>query len=215
MIDVRKTRRKIRTLKQIKTWQLAVLFVMVGFVAATFLRLNNVGMIERRDAVLSADKSGDTADLERRLYDLQRYASQHMNADPGRVALENTYRRDNEKAKQDQAAKLNSTNNDVYQKAEAVCEPLARQNNWRWPDLRYANCLSDELNKYPEGKVLSNVFQPLSTAPYYHAYLSPAWSPDFAGWSLLVTLVIGLVILFRAMSLISLRLLLKYRKKRF
>lgn len=214
MIDVRKTRQRIRTLKQIKTWQLIVLFVMTGFIAATFLRLNNVGMIERRNAVLGADKSGDTVDLERRLYDLQRYASEHMNADPGRVALEQTYQRDNEKAKQEQAAQLNSSNNDTYQKAEAVCAPLAQRNNWRWPDLRYTHCLSDELNKYPEGHVLSSVFQPLPTAPYYHTYLSPLWSPDFAGWSVALTAFIGCIILVRAISLALLMMLLRYRKSR-
>lgn len=88
MVDRRQTRWRLRRLRQIKTWQLILVMLACGFIAATFLRLNNVGMVERRDAVIAADKAGDAAALERRLYDLQRYVSSHMNADPGRIALE-------------------------------------------------------------------------------------------------------------------------------
>ena len=60
MADKRGTRRAIRRLEEIKTWQLVILLVMASFVSATFLRLNNIGMIERRDAVINADKEGAT-----------------------------------------------------------------------------------------------------------------------------------------------------------
>ena len=71
MADKRGTRRAIRRLEEIKTWQLVILLVMASFVSATFLRLNNIGMIERRDAVINADKEGDEGALERRGYDLR------------------------------------------------------------------------------------------------------------------------------------------------
>ena len=93
MADKRGARRAIRRLEEIKTWQLVILLVMASFVSATFLRLNNIGMIERRDAVINADKEGDEGALERRVYDLQRYVVAHMNADPGRIALEHSYKR--------------------------------------------------------------------------------------------------------------------------
>ena len=70
-----------------------ILLVMVGFISATFLRLNNVGMVERRQAVENADKAGDVAALTQRLYDLQRYVASHMNAHPGKIALDHTYKR--------------------------------------------------------------------------------------------------------------------------
>ena len=59
MVDKRIARRSIRRLERIKTWQLLILFVLVCFVAATFLRINNVGMVQRRNAVAIADKSGN------------------------------------------------------------------------------------------------------------------------------------------------------------
>ena len=99
MTDKRNVRFKIRRLEQVKTWQLLILFVMFAFITATFLRLNNVGMVERREAVYTADKTDDSVGLASRLYDLQRFVSAHMNADPGRVALVKTYERDNERHK--------------------------------------------------------------------------------------------------------------------
>jgi len=59
MADKRGTRQAIRRLEEIKTWQLVILLVMASFISATFLRLNNIGMIERRDAVINTDKEGD------------------------------------------------------------------------------------------------------------------------------------------------------------
>ena len=59
MADKRVARRNLRRLERVKTWQLLILFVLVCFVAATFLRINNVGMIQRRSAVATADKSGN------------------------------------------------------------------------------------------------------------------------------------------------------------
>ena len=48
-IDKKKTKFRIKRLSQIKTWQLVVLLIMSGFISATFLRLNNVGMVEREN----------------------------------------------------------------------------------------------------------------------------------------------------------------------
>lgn len=210
MSDKRTTRRRIKRLEQIKTWQLVVLLVMVGFVAATLLRLNNVGMIERRDAVVAADKRGDQGQLEARLYDLQRYASAHMNADPGRIALQHSYQRDNQRHKDEYTKSIaNQPKNDVFQKAEAVCGPRARANGWRWPDLSYANCLDAELEKYPEGKAIVTEFRPLAVEPYYQTFISPLWSPDFAGWAVILTGVILLIIILRLLMLVLLKLLLR------
>ena len=49
MVDKRGTRRAIRRLEEIKTWQLVILLVMASFVSATFLRLNNIGMIRSEE----------------------------------------------------------------------------------------------------------------------------------------------------------------------
>ena len=214
MTDKRNVRFKIRRLEQIKTWQLLILFVMFAFITATFLRLNNVGMVERREAVYTADKTDDSVGLASRLYDLQRFVSAHMNADPGRVALVKTYERDNERHKKAYQESTNSTaNGDAFQKAEAVCGPIARSNGWRWPDMRYTNCINQELEKIPGGQAVISEFKPLPVEPYYHTFTSPLWSPDFAGWSLIVTVIIGLIIIGRLVVLAILRFILRRRKR--
>ena len=58
MANKGKIRHSIQDLQRVKTWQLIILLILVGFVAATFLRLNNIGMVERRAAVMSADQEG-------------------------------------------------------------------------------------------------------------------------------------------------------------
>ena len=68
--DKKQVRRSIHQLQAVKTWQLLVLLTMSILVSATFLRLNNIGMVERRDAVVSADKTGNLEDIQNRLYDL-------------------------------------------------------------------------------------------------------------------------------------------------
>ncbi len=216
MADNREIRHTLKRIQSIKTWQLVVLLVMVGFIALTFLRLNNVGMIERRDAVHAADIAGDDADLQRRLYDLQRYVSAHMNTDPGRVDLPKAYERDNQALKaQLEVTSESNPNGNIFKKANEVCDAVGRQNGWRsWGDPRMNTCLEQEYAKYPASNELASQFKPLSPDPYYHTFVSPLWTPDFAGWSILVFAVILLVIIFRLVTLLVLNLILKYRYRK-
>lgn len=212
MADIGNTRAKIKRLQRLKTWQLIVLFMMAGFMSATFLRLNNVGMVERRQAVYSADEEGSST-LQSRLYDLQRYVASHMNADPGKIALDKSYQRDNQKQKEAYASQVATTPHaDAYTKAEAVCGPRARAQGWRWPDMRYTQCLKEELEKIPGGEAVVKEFQPIPPEPYYHTFVSPVWSPDFAGWSLVVTGVIGLSIIWRSVVMAILRIMLRRQR---
>ena len=94
MADKKQVRRTIKQLQRIKTWQLVILLILACFLAATFLRLNNIGMIQRRNAVISADTTGDQTATIQRLSDLQQYVSAHMNTDLGKgVFLQSSYNR--------------------------------------------------------------------------------------------------------------------------
>ena len=55
----RNLRNRLKQIQMVKTWQLVLIFLLMSFVSASLLRLNNVGMIERRDAVMTADQSCD------------------------------------------------------------------------------------------------------------------------------------------------------------
>lgn len=203
MADKRRVKQNIKRLQRIKTWQLLILLVLMAFIAATFLRLNNIGMAQRREAVLNADKSGDTEAIQSRLYDLQRYTSEHMNTSTGPFYLEQQYRRDAQKAV-DAASSDNNPNGNINAKAEAVCRPQFTV----WSPA-YVQCFTEELAKYPPSPdPAQNVSLP-STELYRHNFLAPVWSPDFAGWAVLGCIIILIVILARLVSLGVLRLLLK------
>lgn len=204
MASREQVRKNIRKLQLVKTWQLLILLILLSFVAATFLRLNNIGMIQRRDAVLAADKTGDVQIIQSRLYDLQRYVTTHMNSDTGAFYLEQQYRRDAQKVVD--AAKDNNSNpnGNVNVKAEAVCRP--RYTVW---SPAYVQCFADELAKYPPSPdPTQNVTLP-STSLYRHNFASPLWSPDFAGWSVAACIAVFFMIITRLMGLGVLRLLLK------
>lgn len=203
MADRERVKKGIRTLQRVKTWQLLILLILLSFVAATFLRLNNIGMIQRRDAVLAADKTGDVQVIQNRLYDLQRYVASHMNSDTGPFYLEQQYRRDSQKVV-DAAKDDSNPNGNINAKAEAVCRP--QYTVW---SPAYVQCFTDELSKYPPSPdPTQNVTLP-STALYRHNFASPLWSPDFAGWSVIACSIVLIMIIARLIGLVILRLLLK------
>ena len=219
-IDKKKTKFRIKRLSQIKTWQLVILLIMSGFISATFLRLNNVGMVERRESVENADKAGDIVNLQQRLYDLQRYVSTHMNADPGKIALDHTYKQMyDRKLKEFEEEIKNQSNNDTVSKVRAVCDAKAQQGGYgrftTQADPRYINCINEEWAKCPAAKATNLQFEAPSTEPYYHTFVSPIWSADYAGWSLLVTIFIAVIIVMRLVVLGMLKLMLRRRNKLF
>jgi hypothetical protein len=199
----------------VRTWQLVLILILGVFVSATFLRLNNIGMIQRREAVVSADKSGDAAVLQNRLLDLQRYAAAHMNADTGIIYLQESFNRA-WRAIQDNAEQQNAAGGDnIYKKIEdEVCGPQARANGWRWPNANYIACQRNELAKYPESQKLINQVNPPNKELYRHDFIAPMWSPDFAGFSVLFCLLLIVVIIARFIGVVILRIMLHHHYKR-
>lgn len=201
--EKRRIRKTIWRLQRVKTWQLLVILVLMGFVAATFLRLNNIGMIQRRAAVLAADQTGDQEAMQNRLYDLQRYAAEHMNANTGVFYLEGQYQRDVEKIVKAASDDSNPQGN-IHVKADEVCRPQFAV----WSQA-YVQCFTEELAKYPPSSdPAQNVTLP-STNLYRYDFASPLWSLDFAGGSVLICLVLIIMIVVRLISLGILNLLLK------
>lgn len=201
--------RGLKRLQQVKTWQLLLVLVLALFVTATFLRLNNIGMIQRRDAVMSADKEGDADVLQNRLYDLQRYASGHMNADTGPMDLQGSYDRAAAAAKKKAESSVSGGSTNIYKKIEdTVCGPRARANGWRWPDARYIACQRTELAKYPRSEQGSGQVTLPDGKLFRHSFVSPTWSPDFAGFSVLFCFLVTLVIVGRLIGVAVLRLML-------
>lgn len=184
-----------------------MVLVLVCFIAATFLRLNNIGMVQRREAVLAADKHGDGLAIQERLYDLQRYVSAHMNADMGSIYLEEQYRRDTQQTL-DAASGTSNPHGNIYKKAQEVCAP-----RFTHYTQEYLQCTVNYLSKYgPADQPTNDVKLPKADA-YRYSFVSPLWSPDFAGFSVLIALFIFLMILLRLAGLAILKAMLKMRNR--
>jgi hypothetical protein len=196
-----------RKIQRIKTWQLFLILILCAFVTATFLRLNNVGMVQRYNAVLSADKEGKDDDVANRMYDLQRYVSSHMNASTGQFDLTGQFERDVQSARE---AAINSTNpnGNINAQADAVCKPRFSSYS-----QAYLQCFLDEISKYPAAPDPGSEVKFPHPALYRHNFSSPRLSPDFAGFSLLFTLAVLLLIVGRFLRLGLLFVLLKLRQR--
>lgn len=203
MADKRQIRHSIRQLQQVHTWQLFVLLIIAAFVAATFLRLNNIGMVQRRDAVLASDTSGDNTTTVNRLYDLQRFTASHMNANTGGFYLEDQYKRDVAKS-----VSRASSDTSPYGNINATVDHLCRSRFSSYSQA-WVQCFAEELGKYPPAPDPADTAKLPSTDLYRYNFASPYWSPDFAGWSVLTCGVIALMILIRLISLIVLKMMLK------
>lgn len=207
-MDKGRVRRSIKDLQRVKTWQLLILLILVGFVSATFLRLNNIGMVERRAAVVAADEVGNDEVTIQRLYDLQQFVSAHMNTDMGAgVYLESSYQRDS-KELLNKAAGDENPNGNIYKKAQEVCAPRFSSYS-----AAYLQCTTSELAKYPAADDLIGAVKLPPASNYLHDYVSPVWSPDFAGWSLVACGVITLLIVTRLIGVGILKVLLRQHYK--
>jgi len=178
---------------------LLLLLIVSVFLAATFLRLNNIGMVERRKAVLDADKVGDAEIIKNRLYDLQRYVTTHMNADMGKgVYLESSYKRDVQAAYAKASVKDN-----IYKKAQEVCAP--QFTSW---SQAYVQCTVNELAKNP---ATNNKLELPRADAYLQVFVSPTISFDFAGLSVLICIVIFTMIMVRFIGVTILKIVLHHR----
>ena len=161
-------------------------------------------MVERRAAVLSADEAGNDDVIIQRLYDLQQYVTSHMNTDMGTgVYLEQSYKRDSQAALNAASADTNPNGN-IYKKAQEVCGP-----RFSVYSTAYLQCTTSELEKYPAADELVQEANLPPVSGYVHVFVSPAWSPDFAGWSVVVCVVLLLMIIVRMVGLGILKLLLR------
>lgn len=166
-----------RIYRRIQPWYFVVLMVISGTICLVSLRHNNEHMIRLRDAVYTADKN--SGDVEAALRNLRQYVYSHMNTSltsgPNAVhppiQLKYTY----ERLQQAQASVLGQGNSDLYQEAQNYCDTQTSIGS------EVISCIQDYANTH--GGSLGNVPDSL----YKFDFTSAKWSPDLAGWSLVLT----------------------------
>lgn len=195
----------------LQVWQLFLVLVLLVFVSATFLRMNNLGMVERRQAVLDADKAGDSGAVQRSLADLQGYVAAHMNTDLGNgVYLQSSYDKAYDAALAG-AADTTNPNSAVYQQASIECRA-----KWQGGVASFRNdyvqCVVDRVSQLaPQAQQTAN----LPTADDYRFdFVSPVWSPDFAGLFVALSVIVGMLIVIKSLTYLALRLVVRrlYRR---
>lgn len=211
-LNKRKLHHYLRYVTSLKTWQLVIILVLMLFVSATLLRLNNLGMLERRQAVIDADKTGDRQKTVAALEELRSYVNSHMNTDMGRgVYLEQSYAKARDAAIE-RAASANSTNPNsaAYQQASVACRSrfIGGTESYR---NDYVQCVIDQVGAMSQGQDPAESINLPKADTYRYSFVSPRLSLDLAGCSVLLTLLIATLILLRWAVVIIAGMLLKKR----
>jgi hypothetical protein len=199
----------MRRLPRFATWQLVAMLVPLAIIAATFLRFNNLGMIERRDAVIVADRTGDEVAIKESLAELQSHVSSHMNTSLGNgIVLTETYARASQAAV-DAAANTTNPQSSIYQQAAVECRGRFQGGTDSFRN-DYVACVIERVSQLqPANDPLSGVNVP-EVEDYRYNFASPLWSPDAAGITILVIALIVGVILWRIVSRFVLSLMLRH-----
>lgn len=201
-------RHVIHVIRTVKTWQLVVVLLLCILGSASLLRLNSLGMSERRTAVLAADEAGDDVKLRASIVDLQRYVSRHMNTNLGNgFYLTKSYERDRDAA----LASANSSSNpnsSIYQQAAVECRARFRGGAASFRN-DYVQCVIERVSALsPQADTALDINLPRADA-YKISFASPLWTPDLAGIAVAICGGIILVLLLRGLSLLLLRALLR------
>lgn len=155
--------------------------VVSGTVCLFALRANNEHMIALRDAVYQADK--DNGDVEGALQNLRSYVISHMNTDLSSgngavyppIQLKYTY----DRLVRAESDKVGSSNQQLQAQARAYC------GTGEIPEApnRSQECVDQYVHSHSFGKV-----KPIPDALYKFDFITPSWSPDLAGWSMVVAI---------------------------
>ena len=224
-----KLKTRLRGVLRVKTWQLFILLILAAFGTATLLRLDNIEMYRLRDEVMIADEEGPNERIQEAVNNLRAFVLNHtviavveengqqnLVFGTGPFYLENQYirtaHREIERAREKlEAQQAESGGNDVYEQAAAYCDALAKRQGWRSWSKPHIDCMLTELAKHPEMEAIQDLTTAMipPTALYFHRYVSPVWAPTAAGWVMLSAIIILIVIVFRILTSIFLRILLR------
>lgn len=170
----------------IKPWYFLALTVVSGSICAISLRDNYKHMVILRNDVYAADKAN--GDVMGALNNLRNYVYAHMNTDLATgpdavyppIQLKYTY----DRLVAAEAARVTAVNTQIYSQAQALCEQLDPVD---FSGKNRVPCITDYVNTHGTKP------QPVPDALYKFSFISPKWSPDLAGWSLVITIITAIL----------------------
>lgn len=173
-----------KILRKVHYWYFLLAAVACLATGVYALRQNNLGAVRLREQVLEVDKQN--GDIEAALRELRSYIYSHMNTSLASstsayppIQLKYRYERlvKAEQARVDAANKGNT----VYNDAQVYCEKTQPQSFYGAGRL---GCIQSYIDSHPAGAVVTANQIPDSL--YKFDFVSPVWSPDLAGWSLVL-----------------------------
>ena len=190
MTDKRRLRYDYKHLKRIKPIYFLILAVFFLVLMVYGLRQNYSEMVRLRTAVATADE--ENSDVEGALRGLRGFVYNHMNTNlsSGNISIKPPiqlkYRY--ERLVKKEQAKADQVNKGVKQKGEQVCRakyPAGIYNNLR------VSCVAAYIRDH---SVKPN---PIPEELYKFDFISPSWSPDLAGISLVLFLLTIVAMIIR------------------
>lgn len=145
--------------------------VIFGILTIVALRGNAKTALAWRDGILAKDQAAAEVDVD--IKELRAYVFKHMNSSV-RFELTGSYDRAVE------AAQRESVSGEVYSAAQAACD---RQGD---SSVVQAQCVQ----RFLADRLSNNPVRLPEKAQYTYAFASPSWSPDWAGFSLLIALAL-------------------------
>lgn len=174
-----------KLIRPVSPWVFLGVAVVSGVVCVVSMRNNNLTALKLRDEVNKVDQ--DNGDVETALRNLRTYVYGHMNTDlavgPNAikppVQLKYTY----ERLVAKEQAKVGTESSIIYNQAQQECEkqfPKGYFGAGRIPCI--TNYVSTHSSK-------DSAAQTIPDSLYKFDFLPPLWSPDLAGWSLVIASV--------------------------
>lgn len=161
------------------------LTVISGILLMYGLAQNGHGAVARYNALIAADQAG--GDVEKQLNELRAYIYTHMNSEIGGpngiyppIQLNGTYTR----LVAAEQARVEDVNGKLYQTAQEHCESTGSQGFSGRNRLDCINAYIDQNGAKP---------QPIEESLYKYDFVSPRWSADLAGFSLIFTILFLLI----------------------
>ncbi len=161
--------------------------IVSGTICVFALKANNLQMGQLRNAVFAADEAGNNSVTENALRNLRTYVYAHMNTNlssgPNAVhpPIQLVYTYERLSAATPPVA---DTNIEIYTQAQKYCEqaiPNGTSGGYR------LTCIQ----AYVKQHGLTTV-TPVPKELYQFDFVSAKWSPDLAGWSMVVTVLLAL-----------------------
>lgn len=222
-----KLRQTLAKIFRLSSWKIALILVLLGFLAATLLRFDHIRMTELRDEVFAADAANDDDKISESLNKLHSFVLKHIvfntvEENGGRVItfgtgpfyLENQYLRKANAAvaaaQKEIESHTSNPNGNIYKKVAAVCDAQGKKYGWRYPDKQYINCWVNEIATYPvqDNMDAYGAATLPSTELYRYEFSSPLWYPCGSGIVLLICVILAIVLVIRFIIWLFLRIAL-------